>query len=188
MTDVTSPLSWSWRVCVVCAVLVVGVPGTSARAQSIGLRADLADEVDVGEKVRVLRLDGSEIRGELSAIEPAFLAVDVDGQEVRIAAADVRDLAVKDGVYNGILIGLGAGLGAGLLTGYLGTSPEDGDLRGLAVMLAATAGAGVGIGLGAAFDAASAHYRTVHAVPATVRWSPLLGPGGTYGAAVAVAW
>ena len=139
----------SWLTSVV-VVAVVMLPTMSAQAQTVGPLTDLRTQVEVGEKVRVLRLDGSEVRGELSAIEPTALAIEVDDRVVRINAADVREVGVKDGVYNGILIGMGAGLAAGLVAGLLATSPDDGNLRGLAVTLAGAAGLGVGIGLGGA--------------------------------------
>ena len=158
----------SWLASVV-RVAIVTLPTISAQAQTVGLLTDVRTQVEVGEKVRVVRLDGSEVRGELSAIEPTALAIEVDGRVVRIDAADVRDVGVKDGVYNGILIGMGVGLAGGLVAGQLATSPDDGNLRGMAVMFAGAAGLGVGIGLGAAIDAAAAHFRLVHRAPATVR-------------------
>jgi hypothetical protein len=176
----------SWLTSVIVVAVVI-LPTMSAQAQTVGLLTDLRTQVDVGEKVRVLRLDGSEVRGELSAIEPAALAIEVDDRVVRINAADVREVGVKDGVYNGILIGMGAGLAAGLVTGLLATSPDDGDLRGAAVTFAGAVGLGVGIGLGAALDAAAAHFTPVYRAPATVRVAPFAAPGG-YGAVVAVAW
>jgi len=176
----------SWLTSVV-VVAVVMLPTMSAQAQTVGPLTDLRTQVEVGEKVRVLRLDGSEVRGELSAIEPTALAIEVDDRVVRINAADVREVGVKDGVYNGILIGMGAGLAAGLVAGLLATSPDDGNLRGLAVTLAGAAGLGVGIGLGGAIDAAAAHFTQVYRAPATVRVAPFAAPGG-YGAVVAVAW
>jgi hypothetical protein len=175
----------SWLTSVVVAVVML--PTMRAQAQTVGPLTDLRTQVEVGEKVRVLRLDGSEVRGELSAIEPTVLAIEVDDQLVRINAADVREVGVKDGVYNGILIGMGAGLAAGLVAGLLATSPDDGDLRGAAVTFAGAAGLGVGIGLGAALDAAAAHFTLVYRAPATVRVAPFAAPGG-YGAIVAVAW
>jgi hypothetical protein len=176
----------SWLTSVIVVAVVI-LPTMSAQAQTVGLLTDLRTQVDVGEKVRVLRLDGSEVRGELSAIEPAALAIEVDDRVVRINAADVREVGVKDGVYNGILIGMGAGLAAGLVTGLLATSPDDGDLRGAAVTFAGAVGLTVGIGLGAALDAAAAHFTPVYRAPATVRVAPFAAPGG-YGAVVAVAW
>ena len=177
-----------WLTAVGGAMLIALLPKTSgAQAQAIGPLTAAWTQVEIGEKVRVLRLDGSEIRGELSAIEPAALGVDVDDRVVRLDAAEVREIAVKDGISNGILIGLGAGLAAGLAAGVLSTSPDDGDLRGLAISLAGAGGLGIGIGLGAAIDAAKAHYKVVYRAPATVRIAPFAAPGG-YGAAVAVAW
>ena len=175
----------SWLTSVVVAVLML--PTMGAQAQTVGPLTDVQTEVEVGEKVRVLRVDGSEVRGELSAINPTTLAVEVNDRVVRIDAADVREVAVKDGVYNGILIGMGAGLAAGLVAGQIATSPDDGNLRGMAIMFAGAAGLGVGIGLGAAIDAAAAHFTPVYGAPATVRVSPFAAPGG-YGAVVAVAW
>ena len=169
------------------AVLILMTPVAWAQAQSAASLSGAAANVDVEEKVRVLRLDGTEIRGELSAIEPTFIDIDVDSRVVRIDAADIREIAVKDGVYNGILFGMGAGLAGGLVTGFLLTSPEDGNLRGIGISLAAAVGLGAGIGLGAAFDASKAHYRTIYGTSPTVRVSPLAAPG-LYGAAVAVGW
>ena len=172
---------------VLSAILLAAASITSAGAQSAGPLAEAARQVDVGEKVRVLRAGGTELRGELSAIEATFLTIDVDGQLVRLGAADVREIGVKDGVYNGILIGLGAGAAAGVVTGLLITSPDDGNLRGLGVSFAAAAGLGAGMGIGAAVDAARAHYRTIYGPAPLVRVSPFAGPGA-YGAAVAVMW
>ena len=73
------------------------------------------------------------------------------------------------------------------MTGQLATSPDDGNLSGLAIMFAGAAGLGVGIGLGAAIDAAAAHFNVVHRAPATVRVAPFAAPGA-YGATVAAAW
>lgn len=171
----------------VLGVLLVVVPGRGAQAQPAGPLSDVWTQVEVGEKVRVLHRDGSEIRGTLSAIEPTTLAVDVDDRVLRIAAADVREVGVKDGVYNGLLIGMGAGFGAGLLTAMLATSPDDGNLRGLVVMLGGAAGLGIGLGVGAALDAASAQYKIVYRAPTTVRIAPFAAPGA-YGASVAVVW
>lgn len=176
----------SWLTSLAC-VAIVTFPTLSAQAQVVGPLTDLRTQVEVGEKVRVIRLDGSEMRGELSAIEPTALAVEVDGRVVRISGADVREIGVKDGVYNGILLGMGAGLAAGLVAGGLATSPDDGDLRGFAITLAGAAGLGVGIGLGAAIDAAAANFRTLYRAPMTVRVAPFAAPGG-YGALVALAW
>ncbi|WP_110171224.1 hypothetical protein [Luteitalea pratensis] len=176
--------SWLTSVIVVAVVILSTM---SAQAQPVGPLTDVGTQVEVGEKVRVLRLDGSEVRGELSAVEPTSLDVEVDGRVVRIDAADVREVGVKDGVYNGILIGMGAGLAGGLVAGQLATSPDDGNLRGLVVMVTGAAGLGVGIGLGAALDAAAGHFKLVYRAAATVRVAPFAATGG-YGAVVAVAW
>jgi hypothetical protein len=177
-----------WMRRILGATLMLAASLTSVDAQPAASLSEAATQVEVGEKVRVLRLDGSEIRGELSAIDPTALAIDVDGRVMRINAADVREVGVKDGVYNGLLIGMGAGLAAGLVAGWLATSPDDGNLRGMGVTFAGAAGLGVGIGLGAAIDAASARYKTVYGGSTTVRVSPLAAPGRGYGAVVAVGW
>lgn len=168
--------------------LVVGVADPShAQASAIGSLSDLRAQVEAGEKVRVLRVDGQELRGELIALDSTGVDIDAAEGVVRITAADIREIGLKDGVYNGLLIGMGTGLAAGLLTGLLTTSPDDGNLRGFGVMLAGAAGLGVGLGLGAVLDARAAHYTTIYRSTATVRVTPLAAPGA-YGASIAIAW
>ena len=82
-------------------MLIVVVTGTRAQAQPVRPLRDVWTQGDVGEKVRVLHRDGREIRGTLSGIAPTTRAVDVDDRVVRIGAADVREVGVKDGVYTG---------------------------------------------------------------------------------------
>jgi len=169
------------------SVLMVALSTSSAHGQAAPLLADVTRQVEIGDRVRVLRVDGTEIRGELSALEPSFLAIDVSGRPVRIDAADVHEIGVKDGVWNGILIGLGAGLSAGIVSGLVMTSPDDGNLRGASVMLVGAVGLGLGIGLGVALDAASAHHRTIYGPRPTAPASPI-ATRGLYGATIVVRW
>lgn len=169
------------------AILIFVALVSSADAQPATSLADLARHVEQGERVRIVRADGTHVKGDLGAIGPAAVEVDVDGQMVRVGAADVREIGVRDGVRKGILIGLGAGLAAGLIAGARMAS-DAGNLAGLAVMRGTAIGGGVGVGLGAAIGAAIPHYRTVYGAPPTVRVSPVVAPGQGYGAVVAIGW
>jgi len=167
-------------------ILIVVALVSSADAQPATSLADLARHVERGERERIVRADGSHVNGELGAIGPAAVEVDVDGRWCALARL-TREIGVRDGVRNGILIGLGAGLAAGLITGARMAS-DAGNLAGLAVMRSTAIGGGIGVGLGAAIGAAIPHYRTVYGASSTVRVSPVVAPGQGYGAVVAIGW
>ena len=135
------------RAAVLLALLVL--PGVAV-AQPVLSFERLADQLNAGDRVRVVDTTGRDRTGAIAALTPDYLALARGGAATeRIARADVREVWMRrhDPVSNGALIGF-----ATVAASYCGLAVSWGNGRqcGLpAVFLG-----GLGAGLGALADAA----------------------------------
>lgn len=171
------------------SVLVAGLLACAltARAQdSAAAFGQLPSAVKPGDDVIVTDAEGRDVRGRITALSPASLAIDVDGTTREWSAGDVRLIRHRqpDSLVNGTLIGLGvgAGVGFGLAIGVAMAEVYGGDGSGesaaanMVLALGTAAGAAIGLGIDAARRDEVVVYRAAGAPAsgASVRLMPLV--------------
>ena len=146
--------------------------------------ARLADQLNAGDRVRIIDATGRVREGRVVALEPDYIALArPGGASERIAETDVREVQVRrhDGVRNGTLIGFGS-----VAVSYCGLALASGSA--LACGLPAVFLGGLGAGIGALVDAAITRRAIVFragARPVTVSVWPV---SAGFGAGVAMRW
>jgi hypothetical protein len=113
------------------------------------LSANLYAKERRGAKLRVTKLDGQQIEGELITVKPnSLLLLNNEGKDVSIDIADIKVIRIvkKLGVLNGALVGWLIGGGVGVLLGFM--FPYNTSEINLRPIVYAGLGGGVGILLG----------------------------------------
>jgi len=144
----------------------------------------LADQLNAGDRVRIVDATGRVREGAVVELKPDYIALArPGGMSERIAGTDVREVQVRrrDGVRNGTLIGFGS-----VAVGYCGLALSSGHAPGCG--LPAVFLGGLGAGIGALVDAAITRREVVFrasARPVTVAVWPV---SAGFGAGVAMRW
>jgi hypothetical protein len=130
----------------ICTAVVLGalLLATTAAAQDFSA---LPSDVKPGNLLKVLGADGHELNGQLVAVGPDSLTLDIGGSRVTIAAATTARIQQHDSNKNGTWIGAIAGSAVGVASGallYAICVNETGNCAGVIPMIA-----GVGFGAGA---------------------------------------
>lgn len=150
------------RATVLALVLMAGSAAMVA-AQPVTRLADVALEVDAGDRVAVVDTSGITVWGRLTRVTPEQLVIEEpSGQARTFAAADLRRIERRgDSLGNGMRLGVMIG---GVLGGAFG-SAFSGEFRTGDLMQGVAIFGAVGVGLGLAFDAAHVGRTTVFAAP-----------------------
>lgn len=154
-------------------VLLLMLPG-AALAQPVLTFERLADQLNAGDRVRVVDATGRDRTGAIAALTPDYLALARGGSATeRIARAEVREVWMRrhDRVKNGALIGF-----AGVAVSYcaLAVSWDNAQQCGVPALFLG----GLGAGLGALVDAAISRQGMVFRAEAPVAWQVLPARGG----------
>jgi hypothetical protein len=163
-------------------LLLVALLPRLALAQPVQTFDRLADELNAGDRVRIVDATGRVREGDVAALTPDYIALArTGGASERIAGIDVREVQVRrrDGVRNGTLIGFGS-----VAVAYCGLALSAGSP--LACGIPTVFLGGLGAGLGALVDAAITRRDVVfRARPVTVAVWPV---SAGFGAGVAMRW
>jgi hypothetical protein len=156
--------------------LFIIAAASTVQAQGIaGSYEQLRQLVELGDRVRVVQGDGTEVAGEILDLSSSSLALQVKGVRVEVPERDVRTIRMRrpDSLRNGALWGFGAGA-AFLVVATL----REGDSLGMPTVLIGAVFGGIGAGMGVGVDAIIMGRQVVYARPgassARVRVSPLL--------------
>lgn len=163
-------------------LMLLMVPAASL-AQPVLTFDHLADQLNAGDRVRIVDTSGRERTGAIAALTPEDLALARGGGAVeRIARGDVREVWTRrhDAVTNGALMGFAA-LGGSYCA--LAVSWGNGRQCGLPAIFLG----GLGAGLGALVDAAFSRQGIVFRAEAPLTWGGQLTPGGV-GAGIVLRW
>ena len=144
----------------------------------------LADQLNAGDRVRIIDATGRVREGNIVALEPDYLALArAGGASDRIAAIDVREVQVRrrDGVRNGTLIGFGS-----VAVAYCGLALSAGSplACGIPTVFLGGLGAGIGALVDAAITRREAVFRAGARPVAVAVWPIRAG----IGAAAAIRW
>lgn len=142
----------------------------------------LQSVVTPGDTVTVTDAQGRDVRGRITLLSPASLAIDVDGTAREWRAGDVRLVRhrQRDSLVDGALIGLAAGAGTGLLIGahvaVLTANIDDRRGEYTGALLVGAIGAAIGLGIDAARRDDVVVFRAGGATTASLRVMPLVMP------------
>ena len=157
----------------------------AATAQPVQSFSDVGQQLNVGDRVRVVDSDGRRHEGSVRSLSPSTLVVDGPAGTRGFTAATTARIARRgDGLGNGLLIGAVTGgvLGVVIVADFDDNQPAGNYLAGGSVLGLTFAG------IGALVDALHEGERTVYAaagVRATV--APLVSPRAV-GVAAALRW
>ena len=163
-------------------VAALVVPGL-ASAQTVQAFERLPDQLNAGDRVRIVDASGRERTGAVAALTPDQLALARGGGATeRIARADVREVWMRrrDPVRNGALIGFGS-----VAVSYcaLAVSWSNAQQCGVPAFFLG----GLGAGIGALVDAAITRQGLVFRADAPVTWRVQPARGGV-AARAALRW
>jgi hypothetical protein len=155
-------------------VLLLMVLPAQSLAQTVVTFDHLADQLNAGDRVRIVDTAGREHTGAVAALSREVIALARGGGATeRFARADVREVWMRrhDPVRNGALIGFAA---VGVSYCALAVSWDNAQQCGLPAIFLG----GVGAGLGALVDAAISRQGVVFRAEAPVTWRLQPGRGG----------
>ena len=169
-------------------VAALVVPGL-ASAQTVQAFERLPDQLNAGDRVRIVDASGRERTGAIAALTPDQLALARGGGATeRIARVDVREVWMRrrDPVRNGALIGFIPGFVMGTQF-VLGFSDHDEPLTTyfMAGGIVGLGGAGIGALIDSLHEGLRPIYRAERKTAVTV--APVVGRG-RLGAAAALRW